>query len=329
MCIMLVKQEGVDLPTEKHLRNCEIRNKDGIGVALLKFQTEEIVIKKDFENIDGFLAWFYSNVTKEDNCIVHFRLATHGLVDAGNRHPFPVTKNKELLRQTESICKMVVAHNGVISEYRQHATYSDTQKFIVDILSDEAIKTNLESASVRKLISNFIGTDRLVVLSSDKKVYLWGTWEKEGELFYSNDGYKDVEVPAFWRNYNSTSLVNGKWVSTMRDEHYEYQDVCDGCGEGKKTQLYSNQMGAYYALCKSCRKKMKKGKLQIGNDTIAETEQSHLTELEKISISEQQCESCLEWFDKAEMTNYYGSHICNKCLLEICENTHIDTGGKI
>ena len=329
MCIIAVKQEGVDLPLEKHLRNCEIRNKDGMGIALLKYQTNEIVVKKDFENIDAFIMWFYANVKKEDTCIVHFRYATHGLVDVGNRHPFPVTKNKELLRQAESICKMVVAHNGVISNYGHHATFSDTQKFIVDILADEAVKTNLESDSVRKLISNFIGTDRLVVLNHDKTIYLWGTWEKEKDVYYSNDGYKEVEVPRYWNNY-PTKLVNGNWVCDIKDEHYGYQDVCDGCGSTKKTNLYSNKQGAYFALCRSCRKKMKKGKLNLGSleqfGQSNKEEEIGLTKLEELHLSEEQCENCFEWYEKEQITKYYGANLCRKCLMEVCEITHIKTG---
>ena len=190
MCIIAVKAKGIELPKEAHLRNCENRNKDGIGIALIKDGTTEIRIKKDFKDINEFIPWFYDNVKVEDTCMVHYRLATHGLKDVGNRHPFPVTKNKELLRKPEVICQIAMVHNGVISQYGTHVKFSDTQKFVLDILSDEAIKNNITNPAVQKLISHFLGGDRLAIMLANGEIFLWGSWETEGEIKYSNDDIK-------------------------------------------------------------------------------------------------------------------------------------------
>lgn len=311
MCIIAVKMKGGALPKEEHLRNCENRNKDGIGIAVLKEGKSEIAIKKDFPDIDVFVKWFYENVKPEDACIIHYRYATHGLKDIGNRHPFPITKNKELLRQPESICKMVMAHNGIISQYGAHATFSDTQKFVLDILSDDAIKNNIENPAVQKLISNFLGSDRLVIMMSDGTMWLWGDWTTEGNIKYSNDGYAIKTI-----TWGMQTFRPSKW----KNESYGYVDNCEACGD--KTFVQANAGTFNYGICKKCRKKLKKGTLT----TIGGLPISELAEMQKEMDAEDakwedvtpktdvQCESCYDWIKKEEACTYLGSVICASCL---------------
>jgi hypothetical protein len=319
--MITVKSFGTDLPLEKHLRNGESRNKDGIGIALLKADKTEIFIKKDFKEVNEFIKWFYDNVKKEDACIVHFRYATHGLKDNGNRHPFPITKNKELLRKEELVCKMVVAHNGVISSYGQHIKYSDTQKFILDILSDDVVKDNIGNTTVQKLIENFLGGDRLVIMSSEGALYYWGKWYKEGDIYYSNDGYEEEKIVVKYDDW-----YNKLYQKQDDDGYFE---LCDGCGENKYVKMVTIKEECLL-LCKACRKKHAKGKLQVSfgtkvdkgtfKDNLLALEnkiQGKFTELEKISLSETQCESCLEWKEKTEMNKYYRHDICTSCLDDI------------
>jgi predicted glutamine amidotransferase len=310
--------KGIDLPKEEHLRACEIRNKDGIGVALLRENTAEIMIKKDFIDIETFIKWFYDNVKKEDTCIIHYRLATHGLVDTGNRHPFPITKNKELLRKAELICQMVVAHNGIISDYGVHPKFSDTQKFVLDILADETIKNNLHNEAVRKLIKNFIGSDKLVVLSSDGVMYFWGEWEKVGEIYYSNRSYLDIKSNfSFMRD----SFDNFGYGDYNKSINSGLKDICDGCGKEKHVQVVDyneNYDGDYWYLCKACRKQMRKGKLKLPVKEILYGDNA-LTKVEKLSLSETQCENCLEWVEYREINDYFGHKVCVKCLTELIQ----------
>lgn len=326
MCIAAIKMENVELPSEKHLRNCETHNQDGMGIALLKKGKTEILIKKDFKDIDVFIKWFYENVKKEDICIIHFRYATHGLKDIGNRHPFPVTKNKELLRKAEVVCQIAMAHNGVISSYGRHTKYSDTQKFILDILSDETIKNNLSSPAVQKLVDNFLGGDRLAILQSNGIVISWGEWVKEGELYYSNEGYKEAKVKylGFQSNY--------KW--DKKDSVMGAIDYCDGCGEKKWAQYVEikDSDGIYYMLCKSCRKQYKKGTLKLDDEpvrdwrSVDEAAMSAGRTINKMKMkkeipSEKPCDSCNEWFEEGELIDYMSSRVCLKCVEDILHYT--------
>jgi len=303
MCIISVKIKGFDLPKEEHLRNCESRNKDGMGIAYLKEGKNEVIIKKDFKDLEEFIKWFYDNIKKEDTCVIHFRYATHGLVDSGNRHPFPVTKNTGLLRETNVVCQMAVAHNGVISQYGTHVTFSDTQKFIMDILADDVVKDNISNPTVRKLVSNFLSGDRMAVLMNTGIVYMWGSWVKEGELYYSNDGFRTaspmINIQQAWSKYNE-------------------RELCDGCGELKHVKII-DENDKFLVLCKPCRKKYRKGTLILKPITLLKSTSTYDEELEKLTLSEEQCESCLTWKEKSEIVIYYGHRICSRCLEDVTE----------
>lgn len=324
MCIIAIKVRGVELPKEEHLRNCETRNKDGIGVAYIKAGTEEITIKKDFLNVDTFIAWFYENIKAEDVAVIHYRFATHGLVDNGNRHPFPITKNKEMLRQENVVCQMAVAHNGVISQYGEHKKFSDTQKFILDILSDDAIKSNITNPAVQKLVSYYLGSDRLAVLLKDGTIFTWGSWEKEGSIFYSNDGYKDKKIEwgeSLRRFYDKRYKVQGD---------IEEEAICDNCGDftNDLRPINAGKKYGYFNLCKDCRKLHGKGKIdfeELLSRSLEEEDEGEgnttkdMTALEKLALTEQQCESCLDWYEKGEMSNYAGGLVCQNCMDAICQ----------
>jgi hypothetical protein len=305
MCIIAIKFTGITLPTDEHLKNCAEKNKDGIGIAYMKAGANEVKIKKDFKDITVFLTWLHENIKKEDKCVIHFRWATHGLVDIGNRHPFPITKNKEMLRQAESICQMAVAHNGVIREYGHGQKYSDTQKFVLDILSDDVVKNNLENATVQKLIANFIEGDRLVILRNDGMMFYWGEWVKEGDIYYSNDGYKTVA-------WHSDYFNKGD-----KGNNYTWVDNCEFCGEKKSLKWVETVNHVGFMLCKKCRKQYKKGQLNLGaNEQNLTTEEDRplLTQLEKANSKEKQCENCYEIKPAEKVVLYFGSQVCVDCI---------------
>jgi len=319
MCMITVKYHGSELPKDEHLVEASLRNKDGIGVCYWKFGTTDVHIKKDFGDVNKMIMWLKENITKEDVCIIHFRLATHGLVDVGNRHPFPITKNKELLRKVELVCQSAVAHNGVLSQYGEHKKFSDTQKFVLEILAEETIKNNLDNEKIRKLIGTYIGNDKLAILSNNGTVYLFGQWLKEGDILYSNDGY--------------VKFVSTKW-RVRRDE--PYLGVCEGCGKETACMWMpdTTREQTEWFLCKACRKAYRKGRLKVEEFLVNLPDDELLQELhdeddkdilnEKLTDKNyslhgysEQCESCLEWNFKGELVPYYGAKLCKKCVKDL------------
>ena len=64
--------------------------------------------------------------------VVHFRLATHGTVNPGNCHPFPVTGNLKRMQEVDLAVSSALAHNGVLHKFAppKSLNISDTMYFI-------------------------------------------------------------------------------------------------------------------------------------------------------------------------------------------------------
>lgn len=234
MCLIVVKDIGVKLPDKEKLHNGFINNSDGVGVAVLKPNKRVVYIKKDFIDFETFHTWVTENVGIDDLCVIHFRLATSGKVDSGNRHPFPITYNKNLLRKSTLYCKMAVAHNGILSDYSiKDSKYSDTQKFVVDILAN--IKYKLDNTAIRKLVTSYIGNDKLAIIDGvNRKLILFGDFTKDESILYSNNGY----------TYNKNDYYGNK-----------HAIGCDICDSTKKVIYVENEKAN---LCKRCRRGIKK-----------------------------------------------------------------------
>jgi predicted glutamine amidotransferase len=310
MCLIIVKPSGVAFPKDDFIRNADENNDDGIGIALHKKGATRISIKKDFKNVNDFLEWAKVSVSKEDGAIIHFRFATSGKTDAGNRHPFPITKSKELLRQTELRCRWAVAHNGVITKYSGHKKYSDTQKFIMDMLADPAIKFQIYNKNIQKLVAEFISTDKLAIMDKEGRIILIGTYTKGDDgCFYSNSSHtykKTTYQQGFnYGGYCHRGLYNYDDDSTVandkddKDDGYDddgHVDVCEGCGQKKFVRAFELE-NAYYYLCKKCRREARKGKLGVDNILV-------------------QCDSCLDFFDKTDTCWISDSRYCLDCAKE-------------
>lgn len=287
MCLIAVKKQNKELPKKEYLKNGFLNNPDGVGIALLKSGRTLAYIKKDFKTFDDFYNWISVNVKKEDMLIVHFRLATSGKVDNGNRHPFPITKNKILLRKLELYCRFIVAHNGVISQYGGNKKYSDTQKFIIDILAN--VKNKLNSKTVLKLIANYIGGDRLAIIDSiNQCIILVGEFIEDEGICWSNTGFRTERG-----SYNRYSL--SKWI----DEDDE--DFCELCGSKKKIR-YDDYV--QLLVCKKCQRKLKKDPdyLHFGRNCRVE----YLN-----------CDGCNTIFPITKLTQVYRQfYLCDKCKKE-------------
>jgi hypothetical protein len=195
MCIICVKKSGVKPPKEAVLRDCFTNNPDGAGVAFTRTGGRVVHIRKGFLKVEDFLKSLEEyKLNKSDEIIYHFRQATHGLKDAGNCHPFPLSAKIDELRAVALDVPVAVAHNGIFGTMPDHNILSDTQKFIARILSDRAIVENLESKAMQELIKGYCGTSSKLVFIRPGGVVVVGKFEKHKGLLFSNDGFR---VPRF------------------------------------------------------------------------------------------------------------------------------------
>ena len=116
MCIAIYSLKGTDIPSEDILRTCFRNNPDGAGFAFNKDGKVQIV--KGFMDFDSFISAFKKYDTKygfkDRGVLIHFRIATHGGVNVGCCHPFPIKKKKKQLKKSLLVSDYAVIHNGII-----------------------------------------------------------------------------------------------------------------------------------------------------------------------------------------------------------------------
>lgn len=295
MCIIAVKKPGIDLPKADWLKNCAANNRDGIGIMYHKPNTQEVIIKKDFADVQALQAYLTANINKEDALVVHFRLATHGKKDIGNRHPFPLTTERSLLRQANVLCSYALVHNGILTQFLRHEKFSDTQKFVLNIMGDEHIKQNLGTKAIDTLLTNFLGTDKLAIMRYDGTIFLYGEFTEDEGILFSNSGYKFVysyitKTDKSWQK---------NWENWKKADNYAFKDKCEACNKEKFVKSCEIERDGYIStlfLCKQCRKNIKKP-----------TKKGNVLE---------QCKSCFEYKPAKELSQTVYGKICRSCKTE-------------
>ena len=81
MCVLIVKRAGDKLPNDTILKMCYQANPDGCGFSTVRAWFKTL----DFQQ---FLRVLKKHVSVNDDCLIHFRFATHGSVKKENCHPF-------------------------------------------------------------------------------------------------------------------------------------------------------------------------------------------------------------------------------------------------
>lgn len=176
MCLIIYKPHNEAVFTEDLMRNSVSRNSDSAGymyveegrvkVAHLVSDSEDELVKFSMEGL------------QKKSVIIHHRLATSGGVNYDNCHPFWVL-NKDW---GDSI-DLAMVHNGVLS-FGTLPLQSDTNIFVTDYLRP-LLKDNpslLYNEAFSGLITNAIGSSKLVFLDSDENVFIInedkGSWHK-------------------------------------------------------------------------------------------------------------------------------------------------------
>ncbi len=285
MCLIAVKRKGYKLPIYNHLWNGYQNNRDGVGIALYKDGATRVYIKKDFKDFESFYMYMKKNVKVEDTLIIHFRYATSGNVDNGNCHPFPITHNKRLLRETSLRTKYAVAHNGVLNAYaRDNSKYSDTQKFVFSLLAD--LKGSFTNKAVKRLITDHIKGDKLAILQGNGELILLGEYQEDNDILYSNTGYlynryskidmtaskyrggkKSKKGKGKGKKKNNNSYNSNEGRTVVYDKDYYHSDFCEGCQMFAPSN-WNVEFGGF--TCEECEKDARFDKAVIGyyNDEI-------------------------------------------------------------
>lgn len=323
MCVAVYKPIGVDVPTREELYNCYLRNQDGAGFAF--YRNGKIHIKKGYMNFNSFYEDFCKeNFNKDENVFMHFRIATHGLVDGGNTHPFPITDDFNKMRKTDiEYNGKCLIHNGifhygdnVIKSYSK--IISDTMLFS-KLLFDELNKADdnlfkkqisnlgLEESVCRgilehssdnleliKKINSQLSCSKIAIMNEDGTVNHFGNWINHNGVYYSNSSYEG------YSNYNRIGFSNGYYNTTSYSSpNYSYRipsywnDIW-----GDKEEKHNKK---HYEYCDYCAS-YQKGCVYIDGSYVCR-------ECIK-DYNYKYCTECRNWLDGSQMHDEYTCKYC-------------------
>ena len=245
MCIIIVKNSGVKMPTDEILDNCWSNNNDGAGYMYLTSDAKadkKVQIRKGFMKLKHLKkALKREDFDLNDEVIIHFRISTSGVINQACTHPFPLTKKIKQLTALNILTNKGIAHNGVLGKGSKKL--SDTMLFIRDIISDPWINSNLYRQSIRLLLADYLGkSNRLAILDKTGVHLLGNGWinDKKTGLWFSNDSYKfDYKWSVFTTNDN---------YSYWYDDPKNIPVTCPICN--KKDRVIIDSLNAYY--CDRC-----------------------------------------------------------------------------
>lgn len=182
MCLIIYKPALCKLPDEDVLEMSFLANPDGAGV--MWSDGKKVYIEKGFLDVDSLLTFLSTDdAVTCHNVVIHFRIATAGMVDVKNCHPFPVASDMEMFKYTSLECETAFAHNGILHgpwSKSELKTWSDTALFVRDVVSERPSDTVLEIIALNS-------SSRFALMSPDS-IRLFGDWKMRvgDDCYYSN-----------------------------------------------------------------------------------------------------------------------------------------------
>ena len=244
MCIIFIKNKGLELPSKKTIETMCSNNPHGSGFCYA--EKGQVIIKKGYMDFDSF----YKALTeipniKDINLIGHCRITTHGSTSQGNCHPFPLSNSIKDLKSHEIKTKVGIIHNGVIRgvEVDKKHDLSDTMSYIKNVLYSkyEADKHFMDKLKVRKQIQKEINS-KMVIMKSNGEYFTIGDFNKDEDGYiYSNYSYVPYDYESLYNE--EESIFNQDWLQL------EYDDFILLGGQrvyGDEAELYLLSNGEVY-----------------------------------------------------------------------------------
>lgn len=229
MCVAIFKPAGTPPPSLETLAECWSANPDGAGIAVS--ESRAVYVRKGFMKLAELKA-FYNEKNLADRVsqamIFHFRIGTHGLKDAGNTHPFPISNKPEILRRLEGKFPTAVAHNGIFTLKVSLPDVSDTGQYMADCFD-----AGVTPEAYWKAHPSVKGWSRLVVLRPDNRYRLLGDWHcdtDEDGCFYSNLSW---QRSSYMKKYGNGGAAAGRTgYDSGFDCGTDYQGFCGEWEDG-------------------------------------------------------------------------------------------------
>lgn len=283
MCVIIVKNSGIDVPNKKLLENCWKNNPHGAGFFYLKKGEKVGTISKGYMDFDKYYnALENMNITKDDIVVYHFRIYTSGGKVAEKTHPFPIISDDTLLNALDLEASSAFFHNGIFSGFtvKKDNGLSDSQQFVKTVLYPIFTEYNNMDKTNKPEFKTWFkekydkvcqpSNNRTVVIDTTKDLfYLTGNWIDYNGLKISNssyiandnvlnkpfllDSYKYTKNKNKTYNYNDYYLED--YYSDYLPEDYPKDKYglnvcfCKYCGESLEVLISKNVPIVYCASC--------------------------------------------------------------------------------
>ena len=163
MCCIIYKPKGVQMPSLDTLTKIKKLNHNGYGFV----STYHFHKGLDYRTFLRHL----SEVDDDEECIIHFRLATHGSICRANCHPF--VENG-----------VYFAHNGVLN-VTPVADMTDSEIAFKWQVYPAIVKYGFGNSQADWYIRHVCGSSRFAIMYKGK-VRLYGDYKELKGIYYSN-----------------------------------------------------------------------------------------------------------------------------------------------
>ena len=163
MCVIIVKPAGAEMPSRDILNAAFHANPNGCGFVSTRHAYKSLDYRKFIKAL--------SQVRRDEDCIIHFRLATHGSIKRANCHPFR--------------CGDVwLAHNGIL-DIAPVGDMTDSETALRTVIAPAIDRYGLVSPLCDKAINAIRGFSKFAIMQGET-VRLYGAWVERHGLYFSN-----------------------------------------------------------------------------------------------------------------------------------------------
>lgn len=210
MCLMIQHSKTTNL-SEELIYDIYRKNSDGFGV--MWGDGDKVHVLKLLGNAKEIYDLYTEHVVGKD-CVIHFRMMTHGDIDYDNCHPYMVTENVWL------------AHNGILSTGNAaDVSKSDTWHYIRDFLRPLVAKYGegiLFDPVMHQYIEEHIGTsNKFGIVHKDGRVAILN---RKSGVEHMNAWFSNTYAWSPDKFGYATFRTNYKTTSYSRYQGYGWYD---------------------------------------------------------------------------------------------------------
>lgn len=233
MCIIILNQKTT--LTKKVLNQSWESNPHGAG--LMYVDSGKVEIFKSFDKSEYIKKYFEIRQMVRSEIVLHFRIATSGLHNEENLHPFRISD------------KLAFVHNGIISNLG-NKLHSDTYQ-LNEILKD-TINGNKLTEGIKSLLT-LICEDysKLVFLDSQNNITIinenLGHWDSLGN-WYSNCSYKPYKKP----KYTYKPYKWDEYKTSKKSDSSVLQEICPSCSIQSNFNDFQYSIDFNEWICPEC-----------------------------------------------------------------------------